>query len=441
MKNKTACVIGAGCSGLTALKNLLQAGITNVVCYEKNDRVGGNWVYTSGASHSSVCETTHIISSKKMSEFIDFPMPDDYPDYPSHQQVLAYFEAYAGHFGLEPYIRFNTAVRHVEKLPDGRWSVQLDNGETHTCDYLFVANGHHSVPRMPDLPGAFAGELLHAHDYKTSAPFAGKRVLVIGAGNSGCDCAVEISRVAEFTAISMRRPQYIVPKFFMGKPTDTFNGLLSRLPNFLSSALRQLTLRFQVGDYRSYGLEQPNFPVTGAHPTLNSELLYRIRHGRVHPRRGIVHVEGSTVHFADGKSEQFDSIVAATGYRIVFPFFDRNFINYEEAERIPLYLRMIHPDHAGLFFIGLMQPQGCIWPLSDIQSKLAANIVAGRTSIPANVRELAEREADSIAREFLHTPRHVIEVHFQSFFNRVKRLVPKDAPEWAASPKPVESTV
>ncbi len=430
MNNKSACVIGAGCSGLAAVKNLLQAGITDVVCYEKNDRVGGNWIYTAGASHSSVCETTHIISSKKMSEYIDFPMPDDYPDYPSHQQVLAYFESYAEHFGLKPYIRFNTWVTHVEKLPGERWAVTLDNGETHTYDYLFTANGHHAVPRMPELPGQFSGELLHAHDYKTSAPFSGKRVLVIGAGNSACDCAVEISRVADFTAISMRRPQYIVPKFFMGKPTDTFNDVLIKLPGFLSSALRKLSLRIQVGDYRSYGLENPDYPVTGAHPTVNSELLYRIRHGRVHPRRGIRQVEGNTVTFADGRADIFDVIVAATGYKITFPFFSKDFINYEDAERIPLYLRMMHPDHPTLFFIGLLQPQGCIWPLSDVQSKLAANIVAGRQRIPSNVRELAERDSDEIARDFLHTPRHAVEVHFRPFFNKVKRLIPTDAPEW-----------
>ena len=89
MNNKVSvCVIGAGCSGLTSIKNLAQAGIEDIVCYERNDQIGGNWIFTAGESHSSVCETTHIISSKKMSEYLDFPMPDHYPDYPSHKQVL-----------------------------------------------------------------------------------------------------------------------------------------------------------------------------------------------------------------------------------------------------------------------------------------------------------------------------------------------------------------
>lgn len=426
----SVCVIGAGCSGLASIKNLVQAGIENVVCFEKNDQVGGNWIFTAGESHSSVCETTHIISSKSMSEFLDFPMPEHYPDYPSHAQVLAYFQNYARHFGLEKYIRFNTAVDSVEETEDKKWLVALKNGEQHRFDYLFTANGHHSVPRWPDIPGEFTGAFLHAHSYKTNAPFAGKRVLVIGAGNSGCDCAVEISRVARHTAISMRRAYYIIPKFMMGKPTDTYNKLLTRLPHFVRRPLQKLSLRLQVGDYRDYGLERPDYPITRCHPTLNSELLYRIRHGKVHPRRGIEKFEGKKVHFKDGRVEEFDAVIAATGYKIAFSFFDKGFIDFEDADRIPLYLRMIHPEHPTLFFIGLTQPQGCIWPLSDLQAKLAANHVAGRWPIPRNVRELAEAECREIEKDFLHTKRHSLEVHFHPFFNKIQKQIPKAAPEW-----------
>lgn len=413
------CVIGAGCSGLTSIKNLVEAGLTDVVCYEKNDQVGGNWIYTAGESHSSVCETTHIISSKKLSEFLDFPMPEHYPDYPSHRQVLAYFQAYAEHFELEEYIRFNTAVKKVEKQEGEKWAVTLDSGETEVFDHLLVANGHHSVPRLPDFPGDFSGEVIHSHNYKTNEPFAGKRVLVVGAGNSGCDCAVEISRVAGHVGISMRRPYYIIPKFMMGRPTDTYNDLLIKIPKFIRSGLLNLSLRLQVGKYEQYGMETPDYPITGCHPTLNSELLYRIRHGRVHPRKGIGRIEGSTVFFEDGKKEDYDVIIAATGYKIAFPFFEKDFINYENADRVPLYLRMFHPDHPTLYFIGLFQPQGCIWPLSDLQARLAARHITGRWQRPDNVSELAEQDSDQIAEEFLHTKRHSIEVHYRPFYNKL----------------------
>ncbi len=435
------CVIGAGCSGITAIKNLIQAGITDLVCYEQNERLGGNWLYSEKEGHSSICETTHIISSKSLSEYMDFPMPENYPAYPSHEQLLHYFEAYAEHFGLHAYIRFNTRVRLVQKEGNERWKVFLESGEETEFDYLFIANGHHNVPRHPELPGVFEGEYLHAHAYKTNKPFRDKRVLVIGGGNSACDCAVEISRVARFTAISMRSAQYIVPKFFLGQPTDIFNLQLLWLPEFLAQRLRRIGLYLQIGPYERYGLLSPRFPVTKAHPTVNSELLYKIGHGKVHPRRGINRIEGNNVSFSDGITESYDVIIAATGYKIALPFFAKDFINYEEADRVPLYLRMFHAEHPTLVFIGLFQPQGAIWPLSDYQSKLAANYVAGRWKLPANLKLLAEKDADEIARAFLPAKRHSIEVHYHRFLDRLKRQIPGTAPEWAPVSRTIKASV
>lgn len=428
--NPRVCVIGAGCSGLTAIKNLIQAGIKDIVCFEKNDQIGGNWIFTAGESHSSVCETTHIISSKKMSEYLDFPMPEDYPDYPSHKQVLDYFRNYARHFDLEKYVQFNTEVKSAQKLDGEKWSIEIQDGSRHEFDFLFVANGHHSVPRLPELPGEFNGEYLHSHSYKTNDAFRGKRVLIIGAGNSGCDCAVEISRVAQLVAVSMRRPYYIIPKFFMGKPTDTFNGPMSKFPKILREPLQQFSLWLQVGNYQDYGLEKPYYPATRCHPILNSELLYKIRHGKVHTRKGIDSINKNMVTFSDGKKEEFDVIIAATGYKISFPFFKSSFINFEDSDRIELFLRMVHPDHPTLFFIGLVQPQGCVWPLSDLQSKYSANVVAGRTKLPSNIEVLARKEADHISSEFIASKRHSLEVHYQPFFDKIKKYIPADAPDW-----------
>ena len=425
MVHKRVAVIGAGCSGITTIKNLLQAGVTDVVCYEQNSEVGGNWIYSPQESHSSVCETTHIISSKKMSEYIDFPMPDAYPDYPSHEQVLTYFQSYAEHFGLYPYIRFHTRVEKVEKINSERWQLTLGTGEVEVFDYLFIANGHHNVPRHPELPGTFTGNYLHSHQYKNAAPFKDQRVLVIGAGNSGCDCSVEISRTAKFVAISLRRAQYIVPKFFLGKPSDVCNHSIHWLPTPVADFLRRLSLRIQVGKYSNYGLPQPDFSMLRAHPTMNSELLFRIRHGKVHPRAGIEHIEGKEITFHDGKKEVFDTIVAATGYKISLPFFDKNFICYEEADRVPLYLRIFHADHPTLAFIGLFQPQGAIWPAADYQAKLAANYVMGRWKMPANIKTLCEKDADFIDKKFLASKRHSIEVHFQPFLKKLKREAEK----------------
>ncbi len=429
MENESpkVAIIGAGCSGITAIKNLIQAGVKNVICYEQNDQIGGNWIYTQKVSHSSVCETTHIISSKTMSQYDDFPMPKEYPDYPSHRQVLAYFQSYAKHFGLLKYIQFNTKVTRVEKQEDEKWQLELSNGEKEIYDFLLIANGHHSVPRHPKFKDDFSGKYLHAHEFKNNTGFEGEKVLVVGGGNSACDCAVEISRVAEKVDISIRTPQYIIPKFFLGRPSDTFNDKMIWLPRFIQKPLLTLSLKIQVGDYRSYGLEQPKHNVLEAHPTLNSELLYKIRHGKVYPQRGIEKVEGKKVYFKNGENGTYDTIVAATGYQIATPFFEKEFLDYSESDRVPLYLRMFHGAHPSLIFIGLCQPQGAVWPLSDAQSQIAGNYISGKWKLPKNLKELAEKDADQIEKEFLHRKRHTVEVHYHQYLRSLKKQIPKDA--------------
>jgi len=350
-------------------------------------------------------------------------MPDSYPDYPSHRQVLAYFQAYADHFGLRDNIRFNTAVERAEKVDAERWALQLSTGEIETFDYLLVANGHHSIPRMPHQLSTFTGELLHSHDYKNAEPYRGKRVLVVGAGNSGCDCAVETSRVSASTAISIRTPTYIVPKFMGGKPTDVFASRSARLPRWLRRPLLQNLLRIAVGDPEEYGLERPAHDAIESHPTLNSELLYMLRHCRVQAQRGIERIDGQTVHFVGGTVAEYDVLIAATGYQIATPFFDSDFLDYSEADEINLWLRMWHPDHPTLAFIGLTQPQGCIWPLSDAQARLAASIISGRRTLPRDLAKLASAETARIRQHFIKRKRHALEVDYHAYLKQVLKEV------------------
>jgi hypothetical protein len=414
-------IIGAGCSGLAAIKMLTEAGLTDLVCFEKNDQIGGNWVYTAGDGHSSVCETTHLISSKYLSQFSDFPIPADYPDYPSHAQILAYFQDYARHFNLEPYIRFNTEVVRAEKTEGERWSLTLGDGSVQTFDHLLIANGHHATPRHPAWKDDFKGNYLHSHQFKNNKGFERQRVLVVGAGNSACDCAVEISRVADAVDLSVRTPQYILPKFFMGRPTDTFAADMLWLPRTVQNLLHKLSVRIQVGKYSSYGLPDPDFPPTRSHPTVNSELLDKIKHGKVHPRPGISRIEGQTVHFTDGTSGEYDSIVAATGYKMKLPFFDPGFLNWEDATNVPLYLRVFHPEHPTLYFIGLVQPQGSVWPLSEAQAQLVARLLTGKWSLPPKWKSMAFEEGVAAEREFLKRPRHAVEVHFLPYLHKLEK--------------------
>lgn len=417
--NPRICVIGAGPSGITAAKNLQEQGLTNITVFEKSKQIGGNWVYDEDNEHSSVYETTHIISSKRWSQFEDFPMPDDYSDYPSHKQLLAYFNAYVDRFDLKKYIKFSTNVIRVNQLERHKWQVLFED-EHGTCeevfDYLLIANGHHWDPYLPEYPGDFHGESLHSHQYKKAMPFKGKRVLVVGGGNSGCDIAVETSRVSASTQISMRRGYHIFPKFIFGKPTDVAVSKVQWIPAVLRQKLINVVVRALQGRYAKYQLKKPDCGPLEIHPTINSELLYFIRHGKIQPAPGIERFSGNTVHFTNGCSAEFDSVIFATGYKISFPFFaHEERLNFSNATQVPLYRKMMHPDFESLYFIGLCQPQGCIWPLADYQSKIVARIIVGSLQRPKNLHAKVKQEMDRPHYHFKSHRRHALEVDYHLF--------------------------
>ncbi len=423
-------VIGAGPSGITAVKNLLDEGL-EVVCYDRNAEVGGNWIYNEEESHSSVFETTHIISSKTLSQYEDFTFDDfdqSVADYPSHDELRRYFQANAKKFDLYKAIQFNTLVKHCAYLDDQTWEVTIEqNGTTQTVRFtdLIVCNGHHWLPRYPDYPGVFTGNFLHSHQYKKAEPFRDQRVLVIGGGNSACDVAVETSRVSARTAISWRRGYFLIPKFLMGKPTDVLAAQFSFLPHKLRMKISGIILRIAMGPNSLYGLPKPTQKLTATHPTINSELPYKLRHGKVIPYGDIERFENKTVYFKDGRSAEFDTIIACTGYILAHPFFDKDFIDYSSGP-VPLYLKMFHEKYPNLFFIGMFQPLGCIWPGAELQSKIAARALTGKWKRPKNIAKLCQREVTHPHYKQVDSGRHTITVDYHKFMKALKKQLPRN---------------
>ena len=423
---KHVCIIGAGPSGLPAIKNLIDAGIS-VIAYDYNSDVGGNWIYNENESHSSVFETTHIISSKTLSQYEDFPFRPEVSDYPSHEELRHYFQSYAKHFKLYQHIEFNTLVKSCERKDNGLWEVTTIKDELKQVVIftdLVVCNGHHWEPKYPNYPGKFSGSFLHSHQYKKAAPFAGKKVLVIGGGNSACDVAVESSRVSAKTAISWRRGYRIIPKFLMGKPTDVFATKMRFLPIYLRNLLAGLIAKINNGSNNVYGLQKPSHKFGATNPTINSELLYKIRHGKIKPKVEIDHFEGRKVFFKDDTNEEFDVIIACTGFALAHPFFDEKFLNYREGP-VPLYLKMFHPKYENLFFIGMFQPLGCIWPGAEQQSKLLALTIKKAWKRPSNIKYLCEREVSHPHMRQINTNRHRITVDYHRFMRDLKSQIKK----------------
>ena len=421
------CVIGAGSSGIAAAQVLQARGI-DFDCYETGSQVGGNWRYRNDNGMSSAYRTLHINTSTRQMQYASFPMPAGLPAYPNHVQIARYFDDFVDHFGLRDKIAFRTEVTAVVPR-DGAYDVtirELPAGEERTLRYrsVIVANGHHWDPREPEFPGEFAGELGHSHHYKTFEPYVGKRVVVLGIGNSACDIAVELSRVADKTVLAMRRSAHILPKFVFGIPTDHLTtSPLARGPLWLQRLSLQALLALTQGKVTSYGLPKPDHKVLAAHPTVSDDILTRVGHGDVTVKPNIARFDGSTVVFADGSREEADAVIYCTGYRITFPFLADDVIATADNE-VSLYHRVVPPERPGLYFLGLIQPVGAIMPLAEAQAHWIADLIEGTATLPSSAQMYREirHYRERMRRRYVASRRHTIEVDFQEYLAELKGL-------------------
>ncbi|MEE6260552.1 flavin-containing monooxygenase [Plantactinospora sonchi] len=396
----TVCVIGAGASGLTAIKNLKEYGF-GVDCYERETGVGGAWNWRH--DRSPVYASTHVISSRPLTEFPDFPMPDSWPDYPHHSQLLSYLERYADHFDLRPHIWFGTEVVRVEPAEGDRWDVTTRStggyGAERTSRYaaVVVANGHNWAPKMPAYEGLdeFRGQVVHASAYKDATQLRGKRVLVVGAGNTGCDIAVEAGQQAARCWHSTRRGYWYVPKYSLGRPADQVNHATAalRLPLWLRQWLFHRTLKLTVGDLTRFGLPRPDHKVFETHPLVNSQLVHYIGHGAITPVPEVARFHRAGVTLTDGQEIEPDLVVLATGYLPQFEFLAPEILGTDASGRPSLHLNAFARWHPTLAVAGLLQPDSGLFTLVHWQSVVIARWLRLRETAPDRARAFAAEVA------------------------------------------------
>jgi thioredoxin reductase len=388
--NLPYAVIGAGPMGLCTARQLKKHGIP-FIGLEQHSDVGGLWDIAN--PHSTVYETAHLISSKHTTEFSEFPMRPEVATYPHHRELRQYFHDYATRFGLYENYEFSTRVVRVEPMA-GHWSLVTEkDGVLVRRDVagVLIANGTLHHPLMPALPG-YEGELIHSSQYKSPAQFQGKRVLIVGCGNSACDIAVDAVHHARSVDISVRRGYYFVPKFILGRAADTLGGL--KLPRRVKQFLDGLMIRLFMGKPSDYGLPDPDYKLYESHPVVNSLVLYHLGHGDIHPRGDVLRAEGRKILFKDGREDEYDMVLMATGYKLHYPFIEKSLLNWSGAAP-GLYLNVFHPEYDNLFVMGMVEATGLGWQGRDEQAEMVALYIKGLQEGNSGARELKNIKARS----------------------------------------------
>ncbi len=389
-------IIGAGFVGLGMAEMLKSANIP----YDQvdaSDDIGGNWYH-------GVYETAHIISSRKITEFTHFPMPDNYPDFPSAQNMRDYLNSFADHFSLREHIELNCTVSYVRPVEKNLWEVSFANGEQRIYKGVLICNGHHWCKRFPQFPGEFKGEIIHSKDYKHPKQLTGKRVLVIGGGNSACDVAAEAARVGAKSVLSMRESVWFIPKSFAGVPTAEL--MKWWMPQWLQRLLAYAIIRLTFGSHKSYGLPKPNYRIFAKHPTLNNEVPYYIKHGRITTKPAVRCLDGWEVEFVDGSREAFDLIICATGYDVAYPFLPLELQRVKGAT-VQCYGGSFFSDYKGLYVIGWGQARGGVGSLISASNSLFMRFLKLQDEINVPIGLVLKEMGQKLPTTHLADPQHI----------------------------------
>lgn len=410
-------VIGAGPAGLATARALRVRGLPYVQ-FERHHDVGGIWDIDNPGT--PMYESAHFISSRDKSGFLDFPMPRSFADYPSRTEILNYTSAFANAYGLRAGIRFDSAVLGSEQEPDGSWVLDTSHGAVR-ASALICCTGVTWDPRMPDVPGHFDGKVLHSVDYRDPALFHGRRVLVVGLGNSGADIACDVAAVADKAFISTRRGYHFIPKFVAGSPSDQTEWLPIWGERLLYKVMRPLV----IGDVRRWGLPKPDHKLFETHPLLNTQLLHYLQHGDIAAKPGLDRFDGEAVVFTDGSRERVDVVIFATGYDMSIPYVPRDYLTWTHG-RPTMYLNAF-AARPGLFGVSYLEVNSSAYTLFDRVADLVASHLADLRDNPAGAarfRELVASDHPDLTGgvRFVDSARHTNYVEVRAYRRNLRRV-------------------
>lgn len=344
-------IVGAGPAGLVTARAFLRQGI-DVELLERHDRPGGIWnIEQDGSPMYTSC---NFISSREFGGFIGYPMPEHYPMYPTWSQIRDYVHGFARDFGLDKLIRLRSEVVHAKQVHTEQgsyWETELADGEVRQFRGLVIATGAQWAPNRPTFANeaSYSGRIIHSAEYTGPEMMTGRKVMVVGAGNSGVDIVADASFHADAAYLSTRRGYWFLPKFLFGVPVPDL--LAGNVPPQESGPLAGKTMGeiFELvlgtlGDLSTFGLPTPDHELGASHPIVNGQVLHCLAHGMLEHRNDLIGFDGNYAITSDGRRTEVDLVITATGYDVDVPWLDEGVLGYVDG----------HPCHRmGTFLPGV----------------------------------------------------------------------------------------
>jgi cation diffusion facilitator CzcD-associated flavoprotein CzcO len=428
---KKYCLVGAGPAGLVMARALIKEGVP-FDWYERNQNVGGIWDMDN--PDTPMYDSCHFISSKYTSGFYGYPMPSEYPDYPSWRQIRDYIREFADKYDLKRRVNFGISIERAQPIENDQWEIHLSNGEIKVFEGLINATGVTWHPNRPHIKGEenFKGKIIHSVEYRDASEFDGKRVLIVGAGNSGVDIASDAATHASQAYLSVRRGYRFIPKYIFGLPTDALISGKIAPPRGVSLAGDTTKLiDMLIGDLTRYGLPKPDHDLLASHPIMNTQVLHHLGHGDLIAKSDIQEFDRDGAIFKDGTREDLDLVVLATGYSYSVPYLEQSEDEWRDG-RPQLYLRIMSRKHPNLYFIGYAEFADAAYKRFDEMAQMVViDIRARATGLNyEELRELRRTDNPDLAggHKYIESPRHTNYIEVETYLNYLATL--RDRFDW-----------